>query len=206
MENNLSDFKKIPTAFMDEIEIKETEFFKETTAPDINEENNLPGPGINNDTPGGNFDISEGMDAPGEQPAKIADILDADMITGLYEVIILSVTGIAFNLLDLEFNKKEASFTASEKKLLRPVLKQVVDKYLPDINDPLTMLVISTGIIIGGRLLPAYADKSAKKGKRPKDENKAENEAENNNGGTIEPSKYLVKKYGYNEAKRRANS
>lgn len=186
MENNLNELKKVPTELLEEIEISESEFFEKTTGSDVNEENNIA-ESIEN--------IEEnGIESPASEPTGMADLLDEDLLAGLYEILIVSASGFALNFLECEFSSKELELSAKEKKVIKPLVKKVASEFMPNMNNPLEALLLATAMIVGGRIMMNMGNKKPKKEKAPTSQNKTIPAT-----GRKKPvSKYMMKKYGEN--------
>jgi hypothetical protein len=210
----LKDFKEVPSEFLNEVEISESDFLNEMqkgTEP-LEEE---PKEELKEETKKEDnfFEFSnpyekekENSEANNESGSiDLGSLLSAELATNLVDTIVTSVLISSVSLVGVDIDKKNVQLDIKERKTLHPIIEKCLKEINFDFKNPFELLAFVMLIIYGSKLMPYYGKigegiSKKMKGEKPK-EVKVKAASKKSTIQNIEtPSKYLIKKYGENGA------
>lgn len=205
IENNqFENFEQMPNEFLNEI--SENEFLSETTNLSEKKEEKKEEPAADffslNDTP-------NAAPQQGATNVNLEGLIDEKIAIELFDTIAVAILIYLCSQIDLGIDKKEFMLSASEKKTISPIVKECLKKINFNFTNPFEALAFVSLVIYGSKVAPHF-DKvtnkiqekiSGKKAPEKKKENVKKEGTEKVEKESGEPSKYLIEKYGLEEAK-----
>jgi hypothetical protein len=168
MENKeLDKFQQVPDSFL--TEVTESEFMSDIKKEDnvlsvtdsteeikIEQKPNVPeiGESIPSIDSGSAFT---------QHSVGINNFLNEELGTELYDAIVTSIAMTALNAFGIESTKSEMSFTAKEKNVLKPIIKECIDTLDIKFTNPFEALAWTTLLLVGTKIMTTKGEQIADK-------------------------------------------
>jgi hypothetical protein len=166
MENNqIEKFETIPNSFL--TEVTENEFMSEMKKIDE--------PSVTDSTI--NVEVKkeyafDDIEAPlNSEPSMMSqgqsvginNFLNEELGTELYDAIVTAIAMTALNAFGIESTKSEMSFTAKEKNVLKPIIKECIDTMNIKFTNPFEALAWTTLLLVGTKIMSTKGEQIAEK-------------------------------------------
>ena len=162
MENNLQQFENVPNSFL--TEISETEFLNDVKKTDEAPKEETPIDEIKTEfsdieSVTGNASSQE-MFGP---KVSLDNFLSDELGTELYDAIVTAICITALNTFGIESTKSEMSFTAKEKSVLKPIIKECISSLNIKFTNPFEALAWTTLLLVGTKIMSTKGEQIAEK-------------------------------------------
>ena len=162
MENNLQQFENVPNSFL--TEISETEFLNDVKKTDEAPKEETPIEEIKTEF----SDIESGTGGASSQDmfgpkVSLDNFLSDELGTELYDAIVTAICITALNTFGIESTKSEMSFTAKEKSVLKPIIKECISSLNIKFTNPFEALAWTTLLLVGTKIMSTKGEQIAEK-------------------------------------------
>lgn len=162
MENNLQQFENVPSSFL--TEISETEFLNDVKKTDEAPKEETPIEEIK--TEFSDIENGTGNAQPSEMfgpKVSLDNFLSDELGTELYDAIVTAICITALNTFGIESTKSEMSFTAKEKSVLKPIIKECIGSLNIKFTNPFEALAWTTLLLVGTKIISTKGEQIAEK-------------------------------------------
>jgi hypothetical protein len=97
------------------------------------------------------------------QSVGINNFLNEELGTELYDAIVTAIAMTALNAFGIESTKSEMSFTAKEKNVLKPIIKECIDTMNIKFTNPFEALAWTTLLLVGTKIMSTKGEQIAEK-------------------------------------------
>jgi hypothetical protein len=162
MENNLQQFENVPNSFL--TEISETEFLNDVKKTDEAPKEETPIEEIKTEF----SDIESGTGSTSSSDmfgpkVSLDNFLSDELGTELYDAIVTAICITALNTFGIESTKSEMSFTAKEKSVLKPIIKECISNLNIKFTNPFEALAWTTLLLVGTKIITTKGEQIAEK-------------------------------------------
>jgi len=163
--NQLEQFGKVPESFL--TEVSESEFMAEIKKEDspsvtdsiVKTETSVPEIGDVLPKMEG-IEDSSGMS---QHSVGINNFLNEELGTELYDAIVTAIAMTSLNAFGIESTKSEMSFSAKEKNVLKPIIKECIDTMNIKFTNPFEALAWTTLLLVGTKIMTTKGEQIAQK-------------------------------------------
>ena len=162
MENNLQQFENVPNSFL--TEISETEFLNDVKKTDEAPKEETPIEELK--TEFSDIESGTGSGQPSEMfgpKVSLDNFLSDELGTELYDAIVTAICITALNTFGIESTKSEMSFTAKEKSVLKPIIKECIGSLNIKFTNPFEALAWTTLLLVGTKIISTKGEQIAEK-------------------------------------------
>lgn len=165
--SQLEQFKQVPDSFL--TEVSESEFMSEIkkedvlsvtdSKPEVKVESNIP-------EIGDSLPNMEGIDSGSglsQQSVGINNFLNEELGTELYDAIVTAIAMTSLNAFGIESTKSEMGFSAKEKNVLKPIIKECIDTMNIKFTNPFEALAWTTLLLVGTKIMSTKGEEIAQK-------------------------------------------
>lgn len=164
--NQLEQFKQVPDSFL--TEVSESEFMADIKKEDV--------PSVT-DSKESSIDIEqkipeigdkmEGLDSSssvgGMQSVGLNNFLNEELAIELYDAIVTAISMTALTTFGIESTRSEMSFSAKEKNVLKPIVKECLDTMNIKFSNPFEALAWTTLLLVGTKIMTSKGEQIAEK-------------------------------------------